>query len=169
MTTETLNELAVSLQRQPGIYALLLGSGLSRAASIPTGWEVTLDLVRRLAVANGDEPTDLEAWYRERYDEEPDYSRILERIASTEAERRGLLEAYFEPTEEERAQGLKLPTKAHRAIARLVAKGYIRVILTTNFDRLLEQALQDEGIQPVVVASTDALKGTSRRTSTRRC
>lgn len=35
----------------PGTYALLLGSGVSRAAGIPTGWEVTLDLVRKAAVA----------------------------------------------------------------------------------------------------------------------
>lgn len=154
-----MNELTVSLHRQPGIYALLLGSGLSRSAKVPTGWEVTLDLIRRLAIADGGEPEDLEAWYREHYQEEPDYSRILEHIAPTEAERQGLIEAYFEPNEEERAQGLKLPTEAHRAIARLVAKGYIRVILTTNFDRLTEQALQDEGVQPTVIASTDAIKG----------
>lgn len=159
MAREILNELAVSLHRQPGIYALLLGSGLSRSAKVPTGWEVTLDLIRRLAIADGDEPEDLEAWYLEHYQEEPDYSRILEHIAPTEAERQGLIEAYFEPNEEERAQGLKLPTEAHRTIARLVTKGYIRVILTTNFDRLMEQALQDEGVQPTVIASTDAIKG----------
>ena len=35
-----------------------------------------------------------------------------------------------------------LPARAHRAIARLVATGVVRVIITTNFDRLLEQAIQ---------------------------
>ena len=36
--------LAIALQQDPGAYALLLGSGLSRAAGIPTGWEITLEL-----------------------------------------------------------------------------------------------------------------------------
>ena len=51
------------------------------------------------------------------------------------------LKAYFEPNDDERAQGLKRPTAAHRSIAELVAAGAIRVIITTNFDCLLEQAL----------------------------
>src|SRR4029079_4205680 len=56
-------------------------------------------------------------------------------------------------------EGKKLPTHAHAAIARLVRLGYIRVIITTNFDRLLEAALQAEAIAPVVIASADAAKG----------
>ena len=39
-----------SVFENKGTYALLLGSGISRAAQIPTGWEITLDLVRRLAL-----------------------------------------------------------------------------------------------------------------------
>ena len=41
--------LAFSMQANPGVYAVLVGSGVSRAAKIPTGWEITLDLVRKLA------------------------------------------------------------------------------------------------------------------------
>lgn len=154
-----LNELAVSMHRQRGIFALLLGSGLSRAANVPTGWDVTLDLIKQLAVASGSEAEDLEAWYKNTYGKEPDYSELLEEIAATEAERRGVLESYFEPNQEDREQGFKLPTAAHKAIAKLVAKGYVHVILTTNFDRLLEQALLEEGIQAVVVSSSDAITG----------
>jgi hypothetical protein len=33
-----------------GTQALLLGSGVSRSAQVPTGWDVTLDLVRRVAL-----------------------------------------------------------------------------------------------------------------------
>jgi hypothetical protein len=40
--------LALSLHHDPGVHAVLVGSGLSKAAGIPTGWEITLDLVRRL-------------------------------------------------------------------------------------------------------------------------
>lgn len=40
--------LAVSMHANRGVYALLLGSGVSRAAEIPTGWDVTLDLIRKV-------------------------------------------------------------------------------------------------------------------------
>ncbi|HZX14078.1 MAG TPA: hypothetical protein VFF49_06730 [Thermodesulfobacteriota bacterium] len=41
--------LAFSIHSKKGIYALLLGSGASRAAGIPTGWEIVLDLIRKFA------------------------------------------------------------------------------------------------------------------------
>jgi NAD-dependent SIR2 family protein deacetylase len=56
-------------------------------------------------------------------------------------------------------QGVKSPTPAHRAIAELVADGYVWVILTTNFDRLIERAVTDKGIAPTVIASPDAVEG----------
>jgi hypothetical protein len=52
-TIDPLTQLAFSVYENKGVFALLLGSGLSRAASIPTGWEITLDLIRRVAVARG--------------------------------------------------------------------------------------------------------------------
>jgi hypothetical protein len=47
---DPLHALAFSVYENPGVYCVLLGSGASRAAEIPTGWEVTLDLVRRVTV-----------------------------------------------------------------------------------------------------------------------
>ena len=38
-------------------------------------------------------------------------------------------------------------------------RGYIRVIVTTNFDRLTENALRELGVEPTVVASVDVLSG----------
>jgi hypothetical protein len=154
--------LAIALHNSPGVYALLLGSGLSSAAGILTGWQVILDLIRQLAVAqdvdlaNGEET---ETWYRKTYDQEPDYSELLDALTSTSEERQQLLRSYFEPTDEEREEGRKAPTDAHRAIARMVRNGNVQMLLTTNFDRLLEQALQDEGIQPDVISSVHALGG----------
>ena len=46
-------QLAFSLLENKGVFAVLLGSGVSRAAQIPTGWEITLDLIRRVAAAQG--------------------------------------------------------------------------------------------------------------------
>jgi hypothetical protein len=39
-------QLAFSVYEGKGVFALLLGSGLSRAAGIPTGWEITLSCRR---------------------------------------------------------------------------------------------------------------------------
>src|SRR3954454_18949095 len=138
--------LAFSLYENKGVYALLLGSGLSRNAEIPTGWEITLDLVRRLGRLEGaEEQTDWAAWYRQTKGGEPNYSGLLDRLSSTPDERRSILHSYIEPTPEDIEEGRKTPTKAHRAIARLVRDRFIRVIITTNFDRLIENALRDEG------------------------
>jgi NAD-dependent SIR2 family protein deacetylase len=64
---------------------------------------------------------------------------LLEALAPTVAARRDLLHRYFEPADEdERERGAKQPTAAHRAITELVGEGRIRLILTTNFDHLIE-------------------------------
>ena len=156
---DPVNSLAFSVHANRGVYALLLGSGVSRAAKIPTGWEITLDLIDQLADLSGDSPASPEAWYREKYGKEPDYSALLEDLAKTPAERQQLLRRHWEPTPEEREQGAKAPTAAHRAMAKLVADGYIKVIITTNFDRLIESAIGEEGVQPQVLSTVDQIRG----------
>ncbi|MCU1019227.1 SIR2 family protein [Stenotrophomonas maltophilia] len=167
---DPLHSLAFSVQANPGVYAVLVGSGVSRSAQIPTGWEITIDFVRKLAEVAGENcGTDPALWYRGRYGKEPDYSDLLDALAKTPAERQQLLRAYLEPSEEERAEGLKAPTAAHRAIAGLAAKGYIRVIITTNFDRLMETALTDVGVVPTVLSSPDQVHGAMPLIHTRCC
>jgi hypothetical protein len=152
--------LAFSVHSNKGVFALLLGSGVSRSARIPTGWEIILDLTTRLArlqeVDCGPNPAD---WYEATYGKSPNYAELIEEIGKTESERSQLLRRYFEPSAEERDQGLKIPTDAHKAIAELVAGGYIRVIVTTNFDQLLEDALKSIRITPTVISTSDAVRG----------
>ncbi|POR50011.1 SIR2 family protein [Bosea psychrotolerans] len=149
--------LALSLHHSPGVHAILVGSGLSRAAGIPTGWEITLDLIRRLAALDGaTEREGWATWYRDKYGKEPSYSEILDALASTQAERRAILHGYIEPAEGEEA---RKPTKAHHAIAQLVVSGAVRLVITTNFDRLIENALREAGIEPTVIAGDDAIAG----------
>ncbi len=50
---DPLISLAFALHNAKSAYALLLGSGVSRAAGIPTGWEIVIDLTRGLAAAEG--------------------------------------------------------------------------------------------------------------------
>ncbi|MBD8219566.1 SIR2 family protein [Microbacterium sp. CFBP 13617] len=159
--------LAVAMQSQPGVYAVLLGSGVSTGAGIPTGWGIVRDLVRQVAVAAdpGDAGShdlavsDPEAWWAQRGDGALGYAALLEQLAPTAAARQGVLAKYFEPTDEERAEGIKAPSRAHLALAELVKKGTVRVILTTNFDRLMEQALEAVGVSPQVISRPEAVNG----------
>ena len=113
-----------------------------------------------MAAANGHSTEiDWEQWYLEKYGEAPEYSKILDYLAKTQSERQQLLRPYFEPNEQEREEGLKQPTAAHRAIARLVAGDHVKVIVTTNFDRLIERALEDEGVVPTVLSTKDQVQG----------
>ena len=165
-----IESLAFSMHANPGVYAVLAGSGLSRAAKIPTGWEITLDLVRRLAAVRGKHcDPDPEQWYRNALGKEPDYSDLLHAICKTPAERQPLLQSYVEPTDDDRDEGAKQPTTAHRAIAALAAQGFIRVIVTTNFDRLFETAFEAAGVTPVVVSTPDQVRGARPLIHTRCC
>ena len=160
--------LATGMHSQPGVYALLLGSGVSTGAGIPTGWGVVKELVRRTAAATAPEdPTapgkaadDPEAWWSANGDGHPlGYSNLLAALAPTQAARRDLLATFFEPTDDDVGQGLKVPGPAHHAIADLVKRKFVRIILTTNFDRLVERALEEAGIPPQVVSRPEAVSG----------
>ncbi len=157
---DPIHSLAFSIQANRGVYAVLLGSGISRAAGIPTGWEVTLDLVRKLATLYGEacEP-EPERWYLDKFGKAADYSDLLDALAKTPAERQQLLRAYWEPSGKEREEGAKQPTAAHCAIAALVAQGFVKVMVTTNFDRLMESALVDAGVVPTILSSPDQVHG----------
>lgn len=157
---DSILSLSYSMFSNKGVYALLLGSGISRSAGIPTGWEVVLDLIGKIAEMKGDNcENSPEEWYRSTFGKEPDYSVLLDDIAKTATERSQILRGYFEPTDEEREQGIKMPTVAHKAIANLVKNGFIKVIITTNFDRLLERALEEIGVTPTVISNDDNMEG----------
>lgn len=140
-------------------YAVLLGAGVSAAAGVPSAWGVQEALIRRLAATVGEEPGDAFAWYQQRFGQPSTYDGLLAALTGSQTERQGLLRGFFEPTGDERAEGLKSPTAAHVAIARLVKAGLVRVILTTNFDRLIEAAVRAEGIEPTVVATPADIAG----------
>lgn len=158
---DDLLSLAFSLHANPGAYALLVGAGASFSSGIPVAWDVLLDLCRKAAAADGDDIGDEapDNWWERTRGEEPTYSRVLERLAKTPSLRQALLEDYFEVTDAEREAGIKQPTVAHKGIARLVSLGAIRVIITLNFDRLIEQALRAVGIEPTVITHPSEIDG----------
>ena len=79
-------------------------------------------------------------------------------VANSPTERSLLLRSYFEPTDDERRSGLKVPTAAHRTMAQLTLSGHVHLFLTTIFDRLLENALNDVGIVPQVLSTPEELE-----------
>ena len=134
--------------------AVLLGSGISSAAGIPTGWDVTLDLVRRVALASGLDVVkgfDPEGWWRSQGLGEPGYDTLSAGLAPSDHDRRLLLRRYFEV--DQRTDQLAVPTAAHHDLAALIAGGRVPVVVTTNFDQLLERALAEVGVTPQVLSS----------------
>ena len=153
--------LATGIQAAPGVYAVLVGSGMSTAAGVPTGWHIAQDLIRKIAVAEG---VDLEApqqtpdtWWASQHRPEPRYDTLLQGLASTDAARQALLREYFDPPPER--GGPIVPSQGHHALAALCASGRIRLILTTNFDRLIERALEQAGVTPQVIATAGQVQG----------
>ncbi len=91
--------LAFSIHSKKGIYALLLGSGVSRAAGIPIGRDIVLDLIRRLAnITNENCEPDPDKWYISKFKEEPNYSKILEDITKSATVRNQILKSYLNRT-----------------------------------------------------------------------
>ncbi|POX57863.1 hypothetical protein C3492_41360, partial [Streptomyces sp. Ru62] len=118
--------------------------------------------VQVAAVRDPDNPraraeADPEKWWEADTTEPLGYSALLAAAAPMPASRQAMLAQYFEP--EEGQDDTKGPTAAHQAIAQLVKRGSIRVILTINFDRLTERALQEIGISPQVVRRPEQIKG----------
>src|SRR5438270_606933 len=87
-----------SLHSARGAYAALLGSGVSRAAGVPPGWEIVEDLIRRLAPQHQEtaEP-DPAAWFQSTFGRPPTSSALLKELAPSALERQQLLRRYFEP------------------------------------------------------------------------
>ena len=119
-----------------------------------------MDLVRKLATACDETAgADPQGWYRKRFDKDPNYSDLLDSLARTPAERQQLLRGYFEPATDDGDGQEGQPTAAHHSIASLIASKHVRVIITTNFDRLLETALAAQGITPTVLSSPETIRG----------
>jgi hypothetical protein len=138
--------LAIQLATSPGAYAVFVGSGVS-AGSVPSGAELRVATLRILYTAQErvqpPENTDLDAWWQSHSAGAATYSAMLAAAYPRPQERRRYLADLFEGKE---------PTKAHRLLAAMARRGLIRVFITTNFDRLLERALEEEGMRIASVA-----------------
>jgi hypothetical protein len=159
MPLDPIVSLAVAIAESPGLYAFLLGSGVSRDAGVPTGREVLeiaqADLYRAMtgsAVTPSGE--DLATWLEQQGYATLTYSAILELLGPDPETRRAYLAKQFEGRE---------VGESHRLLANLAAEGLVRVFITTNFDRLLETAMGMVGLTPIVVTGASDLMRSSER------
>ena len=149
-------------------YALLIGAGVSKDAGIPTGWEILIETLTPLYITetnckklpeNANKV--IEDWYlkHEKY-KDLGYSDVLEKIYKGDIERREYLKKFFEG---------KQPGDAHTSIAKLVKHGLLRFVFTTNFDNLLEKALEEYNIEFDTIYSDDVLESTKSWDKVTKC
>lgn len=151
MIPDDIIPVAFAVLSSPKRYALLLGSGIS-GGKLPTGREITRDLIRRTAAVSGERiDGDPLEWYRDRYREEPTFPGLFKTLKARDGDEEAILDGYFTVVGPEGRRVAPGPTPAHRTIATMVKEGLISLIVTTNFDDLMERALLDQGVQPVVI------------------
>lgn len=151
--------MSLAVHVNAGSYAFLLGSGVSRSAGIPTGWDIVLDLIGKVAKLQGIEHVeDPEQWFVETYNSRPTFGNILDLLQLKEEERRKVLVPYIEGHGKEAGES-PCPTDAHHAAANLVKRGFVRLILTTNIDRLMEKALHEASVEFDLLSSDASFEG----------
>ena len=160
MKIDNFSALTLSVYNNKGVYALLLGSGVSLEAKIMSGWKVTEDLIKKVAVVQGEEvPNDAFEWYKKKCGCDAEYSNLLEQLGKKPSELESILRPYFEPSEEDETQGYKKPTAAHKAIAEMAKRGYFKLIITTNFDQLMETALNEQNVNFQTICHESEIDG----------
>jgi hypothetical protein len=107
---------------------------------------------------DGTVPHDIEQWWRANGTGALTYSALVGAFAPHVAQRQALLASIIEPSPSDSAEKLKTPTAGHRALAELVAAGYVRVVITTNFDRLIERAASEAGVEAQVLTGEADLR-----------
>lgn len=123
-------------------YVLFCGAGVSKDSGVPTGWDILLETLRRIRAQEEGESKEytneeIESYYKEKY-KDATYSEIIGSLFPSIEEQRAFLKKQFEG---------KTPGKAHKLIAELVKEGLVRFIVTTNFDFLIEQVLDEAGLR----------------------
>jgi len=108
--------LAELLETRKGEYVLFLGAGTSISYGKTTE-ELVRDIVSKVGL-NPENPWD-------------SFCHFLREIGSKK--RYSILSRYF--------KGMR-PSVGYKALAKLIERGYFRIILTTNFDFMLEEALK---------------------------
>ena len=162
--------LAVNLASKNRNFVALIGAGFSKDAGLPSGWDILIDTIKPFYLSENKESTSIEAtslndkitnWClnHEEYGK-LGYSDILKLLHKGELERKNHLEKYFKNQQ---------PGEAHYKLAEIVKMGLLRFIFTTNFDNLIEKALDEVNIDYDVIFSDEILKKTKSWDKVQQC
>lgn len=157
MKTDAVVPVAYAMHASPKRYALLLGAGISVAAGLPTASDASGNMILAVARGRGEQVErgkDNEvclAWFKDTFGEPATFQRLMKELGISEGNRKDGLKPFIYQTDEDGNPVPGIPTEAHRAIARLVKSGMISLIITTNFDTLMEKALKGENVPYEVI------------------
>lgn len=144
--------LAVNVADLRQRFVLFCGAGISKDAGIPIADDIRADMLRKVYEQDKKKKPssegEIEKWLAENEDiKSLDYSKCLGSLFPGLEQRRTYLNKFFEG---------KTPGKVHKLTAQLVKLGVFRFVITTNFDNLIEKALDEEGLRDrYSVISTD--------------
>lgn len=168
---KTTSELKQMMRVRPGQnpnFCLFLGAGASRSSGIRTASEMVNEWrtivyqgLRETTVDCSDE--EMKQWLAanapEWYDQQKEYSCLIERVYSTRATRRLCIE---------REVADKIPSIGYAYLVRIAEAGLLRTLFTTNFDDLLNEAFYQFSAERALVcahdSSIDSISISSRRT-----
>lgn len=151
---DNLVPLITNLATKNKHYVVFAGAGLSRDADVMSGWDILIETLkplfleeRKLEKPPEDYTTVIEEWYlKHKTYKKMGYSDILKLMYEGDVERREYLKKFFIDV---------IPGESHKQLAQMVNNQLIRFIFTTNFDDLIEKALDELGINDYDVISND--------------
>lgn len=148
--------LAINLADGRRRFILFCGAGVSKDGGIPSGKDILIDTLGKIYQQEQKKEKyskeDIENWYQQHKSlKGMTYSQILDLVYPGMEQKRLYLNGFFEGKE---------PSEVHRLIAKMVKLGLIRFIITTNFDNLIEKALDLEGLRDKysVISTNDQAK-----------
>lgn len=133
-------------------FALLLGAGASKTSNVITAGEM-IDEWRQIMFADSG-VSDYEYWAGSQiwYGHDDEYSILFEQVYDRPAQRRVYIEKCLTEAH---------PTWGYAYLTSLLAHHYFDVVLTTNFDDLINEAcyLYSDNLRPIVAAHDSAIQG----------
>src|ERR1017187_5377175 len=135
-----------AIWHNPGRYALLAGAGVSQSSGVPLAGEiVTMIATEEFRLENFRPPysrEELDAWRAAQVPPIATYQDAIEHLGEHPEDHADFVRKLVAGT---------APSKGHWCLADLVAFGWFQYIFTTNFDRLIEQALMQRGLDPCIL------------------
>lgn len=139
--SQTFSRLVYTLDTNPRDFCLFLGAGASVSSGARTGAAIAYEICKELYqieqglildLSNARDKQKLEEWFKD----EISFPNILMKFAGDKS-RRDIIKKHIE------SQKLSI---GYEKLAYLIMNGFFRAAFTTNFENLIEKALQSTGL-----------------------